>query len=335
MGLERKSKQVLQQEYECKGSGVVIFQHTFLDSVLAEMSTPNSRLAVYFKELEKIVREVGAANFEKLSEEASKKLLEINKYAHIASLAIEMFKRATNVDLNYDIYINGDKIALTIGDEEYRFQPQMFNYDTVRFVLQQKLDEINKRLSILGAEDYRLFSKLDATERKSLPSLRRLSQSYKKTQRDFNIGSKRMEQLRKEASPLKVICDPDSEYAFILYEAFNAILREYECRRALSYLNRKGNVYINESYSVEDMEQALNGLSERLAGIDYDAPNEVFPTIEEKGIKGEYDFKEELPEDIEKLRKLVEWFIDSVYAREHSEELTDGVSLKRTKKDNN
>ena len=89
------------------------------------------------------------------------------------------------------------------------------------------------------------------------------------------------------------------------------------------------------SYNVEDMKKALSEMSIEIPAPVKIVPNEYYEMIEEAGRRGEYDFNMVIPEDIEKLRELVEWFVDNVYAKEFTEEQTNGVSRKRTKKDNN
>ena len=68
---------------------------------------------------------------------------------------------------------------------------------------------------------------------------------------------------------------------------------------------------------------------------DYCSLDERLTDVYEKGIRGEYDFNCVLPKYIENLRAIVEWYIDRVYKKTYSEEQTNGVSRKRTKKDNN
>ncbi len=286
MGLERKSKEVLHRDFTSTRVGLYITEHTFLDCVLHEMSNPNSKLAIFFKKLDKRSREVGEESFEQLSTDASKVMTEISESAKTFDLASRLIKDATGGEISYKIDVDNNIIILEIDGRLFTFKPEQFNLDTVRVALNQSLKNLKTFLDDCEKEKTRLRREMKALEKKLHPRIfaKRAKKIYSHKNSLCLKEQSKIERLNHEISTLELICS-DNKYALTLYKAFLAIFKEYVARRALRHLNKTGSVYIDGSYNVEDMEQALNGLSERLTGIDYDAPNEVFPTIEEKALK--------------------------------------------------
>ncbi len=337
MGLKRKSGEVLNSKLVkiSSASSTAIRVQTFLDCVLAEMSTSNSKPAVFFKELDKRCRKFGKDSFEQISDEASKAMDSIKESIGTFELARKMVKEVTGSDISYEIDIENNAITLIIGDRIYTFTADQFNYDTIMNAFQHNLYYVKSQLHNSNEKKYQLQKEILDLQgkalRKRIPL--KINKKIAEKRKELNTETSIINGLNDEKNTLDVICNVDSQYALAIYKAINAIVNEYYARRALRHLNKRASVYMRGSYNVEDMKNALSEMSIEIPAPVKIVPNEYYEMIEEAGRRGEYDFNMVIPEDIEKLRELVEWYIDNVYAP--NEELTDGVSRKRTKKDNN
>ena len=341
MGLERKSGQVLNMSTEkiTPASRPAIRLQTFLDCVMAEMSDPNSKLAVYFKELDKRCREIEKANFEEISKGADEVLSSISSNVGVADIAIRSIKDSIGCDISYKIDLDNDVIILKMDDRVYTFRPNEFNphqvLQAMRSVQYSIMDEWKKTKESCICHEEEMSSLRTRTMKRLFP--KKSSKRIAELERQYNEEKEKINSFCKEHDSIQWLLSEERKCSLTFFKAINAIHSEYVNRRTLRHMNQKADAYIKGSYSVEAMEKALYEMVKENYSYDTDdcSPNELFPIIEEKGIRGEYDFSITIPEDIEKLRSLVEWFIDFVYAKDYGNELTDGVYRKRTKKDNN